>query len=217
MAPDIAFADLVRLARQRAGDGRRIVIALAGPPGAGKSTAASHLAQALNAGQPGIAALFAMDGYHFDDAVLNARGHRPRKGAPHTFDLDGYRAMLDRLKTDDGSDIAVPVFDRALEIARAGAAIVPGSARIIVTEGNYLLLDSDGWRDLRRRFDIAVFVTAPPETITARLRQRWLGFDYDDAALLTKMEGNDLPNVRLVLGSSTGADFNLDTDHAELV
>lgn len=158
-----------------------------------------------------------MDGYHFDDAVLNARGHRPRKGAPHTFDLGGYRAMLDRLRADDATDIAVPVFDRTLEIARAGADIVPGQARIIVTEGNYLLLDADGWRELRGRFDIAVFVTAPMATIEERLRQRWLGFDYDDDALLLKMEGNDLPNVRLVLGSSRQADFTLHTDGSELV
>jgi pantothenate kinase len=167
--------------------------------------------------RPGIAALFPMDGYHFDDAVLNARGHRPRKGAPHTFDLGGYRAMLDRLRADDATDIAVPVFDRTLEIARAGADIVPGPARIIVTEGNYLLLDADGWRELRSRFDIAVFVTAPMATIEERLRQRWLGFDYDDDALLLKMEGNDLPNVRLVLGSSAQADFTLHTDGSELV
>lgn len=217
MAPDITLQDLVQLALRQAGDGRRIVVALAGPPGAGKSTAAGRLTQSLNAASPGVAALFPMDGYHFDDAVLNARGHRPRKGAPHTFDLGGYRAMLDRLRADDATDIAVPVFDRTLEIARAGADIVPGPARIIVTEGNYLLLDADGWRELRSRFDIAVFVTAPMAIIEERLRRRWLGFQYDDAALLMKMEGNDLPNVRLVLGSSGPADATLRTDGAELV
>ncbi len=217
MAPDIALRDLVRLALRQAGDGRRIIVALAGPPGAGKSTVADHLARSLNTASPGIAALFPMDGYHFDDAILNARGHRPRKGAPHTFDLGGYSAMLDRLRADDAADIAVPVFDRTLEIARAGADIVPGSARIVVTEGNYLLLDAEGWRDLRSRFDIAVFVTAPLDIITERLHQRWLGFDYDDAALVSKMEGNDLPNVRLVLGSSMEADFTHRTDGAELV
>lgn len=217
MAPDITLQDLVQLALRQAGDGRRIVVALAGPPGAGKSTAAGRLTQSLNAARPGVAALFPMDGYHFDDAVLNARGHRPRKGAPHTFDLGGYRAMLDRLRADDATDIAVPVFDRTLEIARAGADIVPGPARIIVTEGNYLLLDADGWRELRSRFDIAVFVTAPMAVIEERLRRRWLGFQYDDAALRMKMEGNDLPNVRLVLGSSGPADATLRTDGAELV
>lgn len=217
MAPDIAFPDLVRNALRLGGDGRRIVVALAGPPGAGKSTAAERLVANIELQRPGAAALFPMDGYHFDDAVLHARGHRPRKGAPHTFDLGGYRAMLDRLRADDGSDIAVPVFDRTLEIARAGAAIVPGTTRIIVTEGNYLLLDAEGWRDLRSRFDLSVFVTASMETITARLRQRWLGFDYDDAALLEKMEGNDLPNVRLVLDRSMPADHTLDTDRSELV
>ena len=87
MAPDITIKELVQLALRQAGDGRRIVVALAGPPGAGKSTVAGRLAHALNEVRTGIAALFPMDGYHFDDAVLNARGHRPRKGAPHTFCL----------------------------------------------------------------------------------------------------------------------------------
>ncbi len=192
-------------------EGRRIV-AIAGSPGSGKSTAAEDLKARLNAGRPGLADILPMDGYHFDDLVLNARGHRPRKGAPHTFDLDGYRAMLERLRVDGGRDVAVPVFDRTIEIARAGGRIIGADARIILTEGNYLLLDEPGWRDLAPLFDLTVKIEASEAVLVERLTRRWLDFDYGPEALATKMEGNDLPNMRLVLLNSRPADIVVRSD-----
>ena len=153
-----------------------------------------------------------MDGYHLDDLVLNARGDRPRKGAPHTFDLDGFRVMLERLRRDDGREVAVPVFDRSIEIARAGGRIIAPEVRIILAEGNYLLLDEPGWRDLGALFDLAVMIEASEDVLFQRLTERWLGFGYDPEALVEKLEGNDLPNMRLVLGRSRPADIVLRTD-----
>jgi len=193
------------------GEGRRFV-AIAGSPGSGKSTAAESLKERLNARRPGVADILPMDGFHYDDILLNARGHRPRKGAPHTFDLDGYRAALERLRLDDGRAVAVPVFDRAIEIARAGARLIEPDARIVLTEGNYLLLDEPGWRDLAPLFDLTVMIEASEETLIARLTERWLGFAYEPDALLEKMEGNDLPNMRLVLTQSRPADIVVRTD-----
>lgn len=189
------------------GSGSRRIIAIAGAPGSGKSTIAEILKDRINAVRPGHADILPMDGYHFDDMVLNARGHRARKGSPHTYDLDGFRVMLERLRADDGRDVAVPVFDRSIEIARAGGRIVPASARIILAEGNYLLLDQPGWRDLAPHFDLTVMLDVSEDTLVERLLQRWAGFDYDEAAIVTKMEGNDLPNVRLVLANSLPADI----------
>ncbi|BDA86395.1 nucleoside triphosphate hydrolase [Aureimonas sp. SA4125] len=195
-----------------AGKGSRLLVALAGPPGAGKSTTTATLADRLNAATPGLCGVLAMDGYHFDDAVLHSRGHRPRKGAPFTFDLGGLRAMLQRLKADDGTDIAVPLFDRKIEIARAGAAIIPGTARIVLVEGNYLLLDEPGWCDLKPLFDVTVMLVADPAVLEARLTERWMGFGLEGEDMRQKMEGNDLPNLRLVLDHSLPADFCLRTD-----
>lgn len=196
-----------------AGDaGRRRIVAIAGPPGAGKSTLAESLKERINATRPGLADILPMDGYHFDDAVLNARGHRPRKGAPHTFDLDGFRAMLERLKADDGRDVAVPVFDRAIEIARAGGRIIAAGTRIILAEGNYLLLDEPGWRDLAPLFDLTVMAEAAEDVLTARLTGRWEGFGYTPDMLREKMGGNDLPNLRLVLSRSRPAEITVRTD-----
>ncbi len=193
---------------------KRRLVALAGPPGVGKTTTADLLKSMLNERQGDLADILPMDGFHFDDLVLNARGHRPRKGAPHTFDLLGFRATIERVKRDDGSDIAVPVFDRDLEIARAGARIIAGDTRIVVVEGNYLLLDEPGWRDLSPLFDVSVKLVADESVLEARLTQRWKGYGYEGEAMVAKMEGNDLPNMRLVVRNSLPADYEIRSDAA---
>jgi pantothenate kinase len=211
MTESLTLAALADALLTEEGATRRIV-AIAGSPGSGKSTAAESLKARLNARRPGVADILPMDGYHFDDAVLNARGDRPRKGAPHTFDLDGFRAMLERLRADTGRDVAVPVFDRSIEIARAGGRIVEATTRIILAEGNYLLLDAPGWRDLAPLFDLTVMIEAREELLIERLTERWLGFGYEPEALIEKLEGNDLPNMRLVLQESRPADVALRSD-----
>ncbi|MBU9645420.1 nucleoside/nucleotide kinase family protein [Burkholderia gladioli] len=205
---DVDFAALVAALADADPAARRIV-AVAGPPGAGKSTFAERLREALDAPAPGRAALLAMDGFHYDDRVLEARGDRPRKGAPHTFDIDGLGAMLARLKADDGREIAVPVFDRSIEIARAGAAIIPASARIVVVEGNYLLLDDPAWAPLRAFFDLTVMLQVPRAVLVERLSARWHGYGMSEAAIVEKLDGNDLPNVDRVLTGCVAADFRV--------
>ncbi|WP_186036789.1 nucleoside/nucleotide kinase family protein [Burkholderia gladioli] len=205
---DVDFAALVAALADADPAARRIV-AVAGPPGAGKSTFAERLREALDAPAPGRAALLAMDGFHYDDRVLEARGDRPRKGAPHTFDIDGLGAMLARLKADDGREIAVPVFDRSIEIARAGAAIIPAGARIVVVEGNYLLLDDPAWAPLRAFFDLTVMLAVPRAVLVERLSARWQGYGMSEAAIVEKLDGNDLPNVDRVLTGCVAADFRV--------
>ncbi len=198
-----------------AGEARRF-IAIAGCPGSGKSTLTEDLKERINAVRPGYSDILMMDGYHFDDMVLHARGHRSRKGAPHTFDVDGFRVMLERLHKDDGRDVAVPVFDRSIEIARAGARVLAGSTRVILAEGNYLLLNEPAWRDLGPLFDLTVMIEAGEDELTARLTARWQGFGHDPAAITAKLEENDLPNVRLVLANSRPADVIVRSDAAAL-
>lgn len=185
------------------GRGRRLV-AVAGAPGSGKSAFAEALAAAL-AGRV-AAAVLPMDGFHFDDMVLEARGHRPRKGAPHTFDVEGLAALLARLAADDGRDVAAPVFDRAIEIARAGARIIGPEARLILVEGNYLLLDDPAWAPLRRRFDVTVFLDVSEPVLERRLLGRWAGYGLSPEAMRAKLEENDLPNARRVATGSVLAD-----------
>jgi pantothenate kinase len=151
-----------------------------------------------------------MDGYHFDDLLLDARGWRPRKGAPHTFDVGGLRAMLERLRANEEDEIAVPVFDRAIEIARAGARVIPRPVSIVIVEGNYLLLDRPPWTALAPSFDLTVMLHAPVEVLRARLLDRWTTIGLAGAALAAKMDGNDLPNVALVQDHSRPADHTID-------
>lgn len=179
---------------------RRHIIAIAGAPASGKSTLTEGLADEL----PG-AAVLPMDGFHYDDAVLEGWGMRARKGSPPSFDVDGLAHMLARLAADDGRAVAVPVFDRGLEISRAGARIIGPEVRLILCEGNYLLLDDPAWRPLARHFDLTVMVDTPLPVIEARLLDRWRGMADGPA----KVAGNDLPNARLVVTQSRPADLVL--------
>ncbi len=208
-APEPQRVDLAQLIEHllgMKGDTRKLV-GIAGPPGAGKSTFVETLRDALNRDRPGFAHILAMDGYHFDDRILEARGDRARKGAPYTFDVGGLEAMLGRLNTDNGKDIAVPVFDRSIEISRAGAQIIPASTRLILVEGNYLLLDDPAWAPLRRYFDATIMLDVPREVLIDRLAARWCGYGMDEAAVREKLDANDLPNADLVLSRSVAAQF----------
>lgn len=185
------------------GANRRIV-AVAGAPGSGKSTFAERLRDRLEGRV--AAQVLAMDGFHYDDLVLEARGDRQRKGAPHTFDVEGLASALARIAADRGA-VAVPVFDRAIEIARAGARIIETGTRLVIAEGNYLLLDAPEWAALRRFFDLTVFLEVPEAELERRLLARWAGYGLEGTALREKMQGNDLPNMRLVVGRSVSADL----------
>ena len=200
---------LSRLVLERAAKARRFTLAIAGPPGAGKSTLAQALLDALNAAQPGIAALMPMDGFHYDNAVLEPLGLMPRKGAPQTFDAPGFIATLARIHAGD-ADVAVPVFDRTMDLARAGAAVISGASRIVVVEGNYLLLDADPWQQTARLFDFTVFLSVPREILEQRLVRRWLDHGLAPDAARTRALSNDIPNALLVMERSRPADLVLD-------
>ena len=180
----------------------RSITAIAGAPGSGKSTLAERLAERLNADEPESAAVLPMDGYHFDDMVLVPRGWRPRKGAPHTFDVAGFAHMLARLKENSEAEIAVPVFDRDLEIARAGARMIPASVRHLIVEGNYLLLAAAPWSSLHALFDTTVMIEVAEAELRARLITRWQGYGLSPDDIAWKLDGNDLPNGRVVMTES---------------
>nr|WP_246733939.1 nucleoside/nucleotide kinase family protein [Oharaeibacter diazotrophicus] len=187
----------------------RTIAAIAGPPGGGKSTVAEAVVERLEAIAPGAVALLPMDGFHYDDLFLVPAGLRPRKGAPETFDVGGFRHVLARLRVADEEFVAVPVFDRAIEIARAGARLIPRSARIVVVEGNYLLLRQPPWSSLAPLFDVTVMVETPEPELRRRLIARWEGYGLPPDVVAAKVEGNDLPNGRFVVAESAEPDYRL--------
>jgi pantothenate kinase len=188
---------------------RRLMLGIAGAPGSGKSTLAERLVQRANAARPGVAALLPMDGYHYDDTLLETLGRKARKGAPDTFDVGGLHHMLERLRARDEAEVAVPVFDRAIEIARAGARLIPQSVGVLVVEGNYLLLSSPPWAGLRRCFDLSVTIETPEATLRERLTRRWQQYNLSPAQIERKLELNDLPNGRRVVAESQTPDYRL--------
>ena len=204
------MTDLKQLAatiRGKAGRAKRFMVAIAGAPASGKSTTSARLRDELTAmGEKAI--VVPMDGFHFDDSILNARGHRPRKGAPFTFDVAGFEALLKRIRAGE-PDIAIPVFDRTMELSRNAADIVDGSARIILIEGNYLLLNEAPWNRLRPLFDYSIYLQVPIEELERRLVQRWLDHGFDMAYATNWIASNDLPNIREVIAKSSGADLTI--------
>lgn len=198
-----ATEDIAARIVERARGLSRVVVALAGAPGAGKSTLSERLLAALPVGE---AALVPMDGFHFDNAVLDAMGLRQRKGAPETFDCAGLAATLRRIRSGEGG-VAVPIFDREADLSRAGAAIVAADARFVLVEGNYLLLDRPPWSDLAPLFDLTIFIDVPIAELERRLLARWTDLGRSPEAARAWVEGNDLPNARLVIESSRLADI----------
>ena len=134
-------------------------------------------------------------------------GRLNRKGAPDTFDVAGLGHMLVRLKENSEVRVAVPVFDREIEIARAGARFIDQSTNRIIVEGNYILVDREPWSNLRSFFDWTVFIDVPEDDLRRRIRGRWEFFGFSEAEVLDKMESNDLPNGRFVRENSAKPDM----------
>ena len=191
----------------RAGDARRFLIAVAGPPGAGKSTFADKLVQALR-GRGEQAEVLPMDGFHMDDAVLKEKGLLSRKGAPETFDIRGLADILTAVRQAE-EEVLVPVFDRSRELAVAAARIISPEHRFIVVEGNYLLLKEERWAGLAGLFDYSIMLTPPYDVLEQRLVDRWRHFGLSEDAVETKVAGNDLPNGHWILAGSRTADLTL--------
>ena len=202
----VTLEEAARIVAER-GAGTRQLTAIAGPPASGKLTAAEMLESALNRIEPQSASVVPMDGFHYDDAVLIKRGLKARKGAPETFDVGGLRALLARLRSNNEEAIAIPVFDRDLEIARAGARVIERSVRHIIVEGNYLLLRQEPWRDLAESFDTTFAIASDIGELRKRLEVRWKGYGLAGEMVIMKVEENDLPNARLVLKESADPEF----------
>jgi pantothenate kinase len=193
---------------ERSAAHQRYIVAIAGPPGSGKSTLALDLVQRLP-----NSAILAMDGFHYDNAVLDQMGLRARKGSPETFDYDGFAITLKRVRGCQ-PDIAIPVFDRDIDLARAGAAIISQTTKVVIVEGNYLLLDEPPWTGLAEYFDLTVFLDIPRAELYSRLKQRWLDLGRTPVQAEAWVTGNDMPNVERVLTSRRKEDVCVSIDDA---
>jgi fructokinase len=177
---------------------QRRLIAIAGPPASGKSVLSSALCEHLNTGKE-CATIVPLDGFHLDNRLLSSRGWLARKGAPETFDAQGFIQLVSRLKREP--EIVFPIFDRSADISIAGAGVVGSNCSYVIVEGNYLLFDEDPWKKLAGEWDLSVFVEVPEEELRHRLISRWrdLGLSVADAE--ARCDENDLPNATRVMRS----------------
>jgi pantothenate kinase len=182
----------------------RVLLGLVGPPGAGKST----LAAALLAEFASVAQVVPMDGFHLANVELERLGRRARKGAPDTFDSAGYVALLRRLLAQADDEIVyAPEFRREIEEPIANAIPVFARTQLIVTEGNYLLLDEGPWAEVKGLLDEIWYVDIDDALRVERLTQRHERFGRSAEEAAAWVAGTDEPNARLIEASRARASF----------
>jgi pantothenate kinase len=174
--------------------GERRILGITGPPGAGKSTTAAAVAEAL--GEDAV--LVPMDGFHLADAELRRLGRRGRKGAADTFDAAGFAALLRRLRDPAEDAVYAPEFRREIEEPIAGAICVPRSVPLVVTEGNYLLADVGDWAQVRALLDEVWFLDCDEPVRVDRLIRRHEQFGKPPAAARAWALGSDQRNAELI-------------------
>lgn len=205
LSPEEALAFLVDRAEAIMGD-ERVAIGLAGGPGVGKSTLATELVATLNARTPGIAAYVPMDGFHMRHAKLEALGTVRDKGMPHTFEGEAFADFLAGLKIASWP-VHGPGYSRAIEDVVEDQFVVPASARVLVAEGNYLLVANSPWWRVRPLLDYAAFIDVPREKVRARLMKRHAEHGlFSEERNREHIERVDLANYDLVGRSKGRAD-----------
>lgn len=225
MTQELAVAQLASRARELtarvvSGGAGRAVLGITGAPGAGKTTLVERLLVELASAPPaglrdrvtgGVTgdwvAHVPMDGFHLSDAQLDRLGLRDRKGAPETFDAGGYAALLERVRTDTSATVYAPGFERTLEQPIAAALAVPPSARLVITEGNYLLVDDPVWRLVRAAMDEVWYVDLSDEVRLSRLVARHVEFGKSPDHAAAWVAAVDEGNARLVAETRARADL----------
>lgn len=211
LTPEEALTFLVHQARRlhKHAPGR-VALGIAGGPGTGKSTLAARLVDQLNAVEPGSAAYVPMDGFHMPHAKLIELGTVADKGAPHTFEAEAFASFISNLKNATGP-VSGPGYSRKVEDVVQDAFIIAAEARILVVEGNYLLLPDPPWADLKPLLDLSVFIDVPREKVRDRLLRRHGEHGlFSDERNREHVERVDLANYDLVQRSRPRADLVID-------
>ena len=189
--------------RARLVPGTRTVLGLAGAPGSGKSTFAEWIRQQF---EPGQAVVVPMDGFHLGNAIIDGTPLRQRKGAIDTFDAGGYLSLLRRLVRRDEPVVYAPEFRRTLDEPVAASIAIPADVPLVITEGNYLLVEQEPWKDIRAQLDEVWFVDTPPQLRLARLVERHISFGMEPAAAGAWATGPDEANAVLIQATRQAAD-----------
>ncbi|MCK8484335.1 phosphoribulokinase [Aliiroseovarius sp. S2029] len=197
----IRFEKLLDEIKSRADGEKRLIVGIAGPPGSGKSTLADDLADCIGTS----AAVLPMDGFHLDNETLRQRGLLNRKGAPETFDAQSFVELVRALKQQ--SSLTYPTFDREEDRTVPDGGRIDAGSKIVLVEGNYLLLDSPPWSELAKLFDMTVKLTVGRSELERRLIERWVNHGLSASAATERAQENDVRNADLVSTHSRSSDF----------
>lgn len=177
----------------------RYLLGLAGSPASGKSTFSAQLVEGVNKElQKDSAVVVPMDGYHFSNEILDEKGLKPLKGIPATFDAHGFVNLIKRLKSETNESVFAPLFDRSIEASIENGIEIAPRHEIIVSEGNYLLLDEKPWNEIRDLFDEIWFIDSTEEKLMPRLLARHKECGRNPEEAKAKIDSTDLPNAKLV-------------------
>jgi pantothenate kinase len=200
----MTVAELVERARQLAGQGKRRLLGITGAPGAGKSTVARAVVDALG---PQLSVLVPMDGFHLANVTLVAWGRRDRKGAWDTFDADGFVHLLRRLRDQTEEYVHAPDFYREIEESIGSARPVHRDVPLVVTEGNYLLSREGAWPQVAGLLDETWYLDVDPATRRERLVHRHERHGKTHAEAEAWTDGSDEANASLIAATRARADL----------
>ena len=204
MSKEITKEEAKALITELANKSRRSIIGIIGKPGGGKSTLSKFLIKGMD---PALVCVVPMDGFHLSNKVLKELGRSERKGAPDTFDVNGFLNLIERIKSDNSQPIYYPIFDRSHEESIAAQGVVTAATKVVIIEGNYLLHDEGGWEVCNDLLDESWMVDVDDDKRIARLISRHIAYGKEPEAAKAWAKGTDEVNAKLIERGRGRADY----------
>jgi pantothenate kinase len=204
MSQEEAKAKIVEYANNTS----RTIIGIVGKPGGGKSTLSKYLLKGMD---QSLVSVVPMDGFHLSIKVLKDLGRSDRKGAQDTFDVKGFKTLIERIKLDSLNPVYYPIFDRAIEESIAAQGVVYPSTRVVIVEGNYLMHDKDGWEEISPLLDQSWYAYLDEDIRISRLISRHIAFGKDPESAKAWAKGSDQVNAELIETGVARCDFLIRT------
>jgi len=208
MSKEITKEEAKSIVVEYAAASTRTIIGIVGKPGGGKSTLSKFLLKGMDST---LVSVVPMDGFHLSNKVLKELGRSDRKGAQDTFDVNGFKTLIERIKLDNVDPIYYPIFDRSIEESIAAQGVVYPSTRVIIVEGNYLMHDNDGWQEISPLLDQSWYAFLEEDIRISRLISRHIAFGKDPESAKAWAKGSDQVNAELIELGVARCDFLIRT------